>query len=55
MTQPNGNILLILDSKRRLMVLAFRVLLSNRKSLEMAYISKMELGKRKIGTHQLGR
>ena len=32
-----------LDSKRRLEVLALRVLLSNKKSLEMAHMPKMEL------------
>ena len=44
--RPNltGNISLTLDSKRRLVVLALRILLSNKKSLEIAYMSKMELG-----------
>ena len=41
---PTGNILLLLDSKRRLMVLMLHVLLNNNKSLEIAYMPNMELG-----------
>ena len=41
-TNPTINISLMLDSKRQLVVLAFHVLLSNKKSLEMAYVPKME-------------
>ena len=51
---PTGNISLTLDSKRQLVVLALLVLLSNKKSLEMAHVAKMELGIRNL-THQLGR
>ena len=43
---PTGNISLTLDFKRRLVVLALLVLLSNKKSLEMAHVPKIELGKR---------
>ena len=51
---PTGNILHMLDSKRRLVVLMLCILLSNKKSVEMAYMSKMELGI-EIRTHQLCR
>ena len=53
---PNltGSISLTLDSKRWLMVLVLRVLLSNKKSLEMAHMPIMELGMRNW-THQLDR
>ena len=45
-SNPTGNISLMLDSKRRLVVLAFCVLLSSKKSLEMVHVPKMELGKK---------
>ena len=53
---PNltGNISLTLDSKRWLVVLALSVLLSNKKSHEVAHMPKMELGMRNW-THQLDR
>ena len=41
---PTKNILLMLDSKRQLVVLTLHILLSNKKSLEMVHIPKMELG-----------
>ena len=40
---PTGNVSLTLDSKRRLVVLALRVLLTN-KSLDLANVQRMELG-----------
>ena len=41
--QPTGIISLTLDSMRRLVVLALHVLLSNKKSLEIAHMPNMEL------------
>ena len=42
----------MLNSKRQLVVLTLCVLLSNKKSLEIAHVPKMELGIRNW-THQL--
>ena len=41
---PTRNISLTLDSKRWLVVFALRVLLSNKNSLEMVNMPKMEVG-----------
>ena len=46
--KPTGNVLLTLDSKRQLVVLALRVLISNKKSLKMAHVPKTELGIREL-------
>ena len=40
---PTRNISLILDSKRQLVVLVLCILISNKKSLEMAHVPKMKL------------
>ena len=41
---PTGNISLMLNSKRMLNVLMLCILLSNKKSLKMVHMQKMELG-----------
>ena len=41
---PTGNISLMLDSKRQLVVLTLRILLIKKKSLEMVHVRKLELG-----------
>ena len=51
-TNPTGNISLTLHSKRQPVVLALRILVSNKKSLEMVHVPKMELELRNW-THQL--